>query len=87
MPLVKIVKSIMTVFSACVKRELNLTCPQTKPDQLPGVLQGSKVLDGHRRGERDVHADHQEPKDGRRWTLHLHNQRVQRPVLQRLPRS
>ena len=79
----------MTAFSACLKTENEnlIRFPQTYSDQLTGVLQRSKVLDGHRRGERDVHADHQEPQDGGRWTLHLHCERVQRPVLQGLPRS
>ena len=80
MPFVQIVKSIVTVFFCMSKMNMRnrlVVFPQTNSDQLTGVLQGSKVLDGHGRGERDVHVDHQEPQDGRRWTLHLHSERVQ----------
>ena len=78
-------QTILTVLSACLKCEMYDS--QCLYISLAGVLQGSKVLDGHRRGERDVHSDDQEPENGRRRTLHLHCQRVQRPVLQRLSRS
>ena len=90
MPFVQIVKSIISVFVCMSKMNMRtglFFLPQTNSEPITGVLQGSKVLDGHGRGERHVHADDQEPPDGRRWTLHLHSERVQRSLVQRLPRS